>query len=59
MLTCNNLYQKIIFQITRTSEYLKIYCKFVEQRYECYLANVSGAGAAYISAALKLLNPRF
>ena len=59
MLTCNNLYQKIIFQITRTSEYLKINCKFVEQRYECYLANVSGTGTAYISAALELFKSGF
>jgi hypothetical protein len=59
MLTCNNLYQKIIFQITRTSECLKIKCKFVEQRYECYLANVSGAGTANISAELELFIPGF
>ena len=46
MLTCNNLYQKITFKITRTTEYRlpKINSKFVEQGCECYLASVSGAG---------------
>ena len=55
MLTCNNLYQKITFQITRTTEYRlpKINSKFVEQGCECYLASVSGAGTDYISAALE------
>ena len=48
MLTCNNLYQKITFKITRTTDYLKTNSKFVEQGCECYLASVSLSGTDYI-----------